>query len=112
MNIPADRKKILLATRDDIMAHLRNAQTDVDAVDRLISIQKEIGPSVVTASVGEIRQVAIKLLKENEKPVYRQTLLDQISESDIYVGGKIPVNNLGAILSRFDKDFKLHGQEV
>ena len=112
MYTPAERKIMLRDMRNDIMERLKTAQADLDAVDRLITVQKEIEPPTVTASVGEIRQAAISLLREIDGPVHRQTLLSQMNERGVHVSGRTPVNNLGSILSRFSKDFESHGQGV
>ena len=112
MDTSVERKHMLLAMRDDIMARLEDAQTDLDAVDRLIAVQKVIAPPVVLASVEEIREAVVVLLMENGEPVHRKTMLEQLEEYGIHVGGKVPVNSLSSTLSRFSKDFVPHGQGV
>ena len=112
MHTPTERRDMLLAMRADIMTRLEAAQADLEAVDRLISVQEEIGPPVVAASVEEVRLAAIGILEEVRRPMHRQNLLDELENRNVHVGGKVPVNNLGSILSRFDVDFKSHGQGI
>ena len=98
--------------RADIKTRLKEAQADLDAVNRLIAVQKEIDPPPATASVEETRKESIAILEKQGQPMHRTDLLKALEDSDIRVGGKVPVNNLGSILSRFEKDFKPHGQGV
>ena len=112
MNTPADRTRMLLDMRDDIIKRLKGAEADLDAVERLIAVQKEVAHPMVAASVEEIRQAAIVILKDHGEPMHRQMLLERMIEQDVHVGGKVPVNNLGSILSRFSKDFLPYGHGV
>ena len=112
MNTPGDRKKALLAMKAEIMERLQSAQADLDAVDRLLTLQQDIDPVQASATVEEIRCVAFQLLTQHESPVHRQTLLEEIENMGIHVSGKVPVNNLGSILSRFSKDFEPHGHGI
>ena len=112
MDTASDRKRMLLAMRTDIMQRLQNAQADLDAVDRLLAVQEEITPPSPTASIEDIRQAAIELLAQNGEPMHRQMLLDILDGMGICVGGKVPVNNLGSLLSRFSDDFTSHGNGV
>ena len=110
MNMTTTRKRMLLDMKDDIVARLKEAQADLDAVERLIVVQKAIEPLVVPSSAEDIRQGAIDVLKDNGDPMHRRDILDCLVERGIDVGGKVAVNNLGAILSRFGDDFVPHGQ--
>ena len=112
MDTPADRKRILLAMKADILERLHNAQADLDAVERLLAVQEEIEPSPPSASVEEVRQACVELLCNHGTPVHRNILLEKLNDMGIQVSGKVPVNNLGSILSRFSEDFEPHGNGV
>ena len=81
-------------------------------MNRLIAVQQDIDPPPETASVSEIRKGSIAILENKGQPTHRMDLLKELADSGIRVGGKVPVNTLGSILSRFDKDFKPHGQGI
>ena len=110
MCMSSERKAVLIAMRDEILERLKNAQADMEAVERLIAVHEELAPPATAASVEEIRQAAIGILEENGGPLHRQVLLERMTNQGIHVSGKVPINNLGAILSRFGKDFESHGQ--
>ena len=106
------RKSVLRAMRNDIKARLKEAQADLEAVNRLIAVQEEIEPPPAPASVSKTRKASIAILEEKGQPMHRMDLLKELEDSGIRIGGKVPVNNLGSILSRFDEDFKPHGQGI
>ena len=112
MYAPEERKAMLVAMRKDILDRLEDAQADLDAVDRLISVQTEISPPVQTAKVEEVRQTAVEVLNEHGDAMHRRDILDKLTELGVHVGGKVPINTLGSVLSRFGEDFEPLGQGV
>ncbi len=105
-----DRKKMLLEMKQDILERLQNAQSDLEAIERLLVVHDDMVPRPQGASVEEVRQAAIEVLTERGRPVHREQLLELLEERGITVRGKVPVNTLGALMSRFSKDFTPYGQ--
>lgn len=110
MDAPAERKKMLLEMKAEIMEQFESVKAKLDAVELLIAFQDEIDTVAPVATVEEVRQACIEILGEYGMPVHRQALLEILQDRGVYVGGKVPVNNLGSILSRFSKDFESPGQ--
>ena len=110
MDTSAERKRMLLAMKDDIMEQFRSVKAKLDAVELLIADQDENDPGTPVATVEEVRHACIEILGDYGAPVHRQNLLEILEDKGVHVGGKVPVNNLGSILSRFSKDFDSHGQ--
>ena len=109
MYAPNERKAMLNEMRNDVLKRLQDAQADLDAIDRLIAVQTDIEPPTTPSSVEEIRLGAIAILSEFGT-MHRLELLEKLEERGIHVGGKVPVNNLGSVLSRFGDDFTSYGQ--
>ena len=101
MNTRADRRRILVEMRDELMQRLEQVQADVDAANRLIAAHESTDQPIAPSSVEEIRQCSITCLAGHGEPMHRQDLLDCLITQGIHIVGKIPVNNLGAILSRY-----------
>lgn len=110
MDTPAERKRVLLAMKADIMEQFESVKAKLDAVELLIASQDGSEPGALVATVEEARQACIEILGEVGMPIHRKTLLEMLEDRGVYLGGKVPVNNLGSILSRFSKDFESHGQ--
>ena len=112
MSTFADRKSVLLDMKADILKRVLNAQADLDAVDRLIDCVDAFNPFAVVSSVKEIRSAAIDVLARHGKPIHRKIISDELASRGVYVSGKDPIANLGAILSRHGEDFVSHSQGV
>ena len=96
--------------KDDLLRRRQEAQADLDAVDRLIAAEAQIGPQVVSASGNTIRDQAIAILNVNGEPTHRDLLLVLLEESGVHVGGKNPGANLVSILSRNSVIFQSFGK--
>ena len=112
MDAPTERKRVLIAMKADIIERMESIRADLDAVNRLLNFQEGNEPATLAGTVEDIRQASYELLRQHEEPMHRQTLLDELALTGVYVGGKVPVNTLGSILSRFSEDFEPHGQGV
>ena len=112
MNTFADRTSVLLDMKADILKRVQNAQADLDAIDRLLDCVDAINPFAVVSSVKEIRCAAIDVLARHGKPIHRKIISDELASMGVYVSGKDPISNLGAILSRHAEDFVPHSQGV
>ena len=112
MNTFADRKSVLRDMKADILKRVQNAQADLDAVDRLLDCVEAINPFAVVSSVKEIRSAAIDVLARHGKPIHRKIISDELASMGVYVSGKNPIANLGAILSRHAEDFVPHSQGI
>ena len=112
MNTFADRKSVLLDMKADILKRVQNAQADLDAVDRLLDCVDAINPFAVVSSVKEIRNATIDVLARHGKPIHRKIISDELASMGVYVSGKDPIANLGAILSRHGEDFVPHSQGI
>ena len=112
MNTFADRKSVLLDMKADILKRVQNAQADLDAIDRLLDCVDAINPFAVVSSVKEIRNAAIDVLARHGKPIHRKIISDELASMGVYVSGKDPIANLGAILSRHAEDFAPHSQGI
>lgn len=110
MNTRADRRRMLVEMRDELMQRLEQVQADVDAANRLIAAYESTDQPIAPSSVEEIRQCSITCLAEHGEPMHRQELLGCLIAQGVHIVGKIQVNNLGAILSRYSDDFISHGQ--
>ena len=112
MSAFADRKTVLLDMKADILKRVQNAQADLDAVDHLLDCVDAINPFAVVSSVKEIRSAAIDVLSRHGKPIHRKIISDELASMGVYVSGKDPMANLGAILSRHGEDFVPHSQGI
>ena len=112
MNTFADRKSVLLDMKADILKRVQNAQTALDAVDHLLDCVEATNPFAVVSSVKEIRSAAIDVLARHGKPIHRKIISDELASMGVYVSGKDPIANLGAILSRHAEDFVPHSQGI
>ena len=112
MQTSTDRRSMLLAMKDDLLRRRQEAQADLDAVDRLIAAEAQIGPQVVSASGNTIKDQAIAILEVNGKPTHRDLLLVLLEESGVHVGGKNPGANLVSILSRNSEIFQSFGKSM
>lgn len=112
MYAPEDRKAMLVAMRKDIVDRLESAKADLDAVDRLIAVQEDMSPPLTPATVDEVRQAAVEILNDHGDKMHRRDILSEMTERGVHVGGRVPVNNLGSVLSRFGDVFESHGQGV
>ena len=112
MSTFVDRKSVLLDMKADILKRVQNAQADLDAVDRLLDCVDAINPFAVVSSVEEIRSAAIDVLARHGKPIHRKIISDELNSMGVYVSGKDPIANLGAILSRHGEDFVPHSQGI
>ena len=110
MNTRAYRRRMLVEMRDELMQRLEQVQADVDAANRLIAAHESTDQPIAPSSVEEIRQCSITCLAEHGEPMHRQDLLGCLIAQGVHIVGKIQVNNLGAILSRYSDDFISHGQ--
>ena len=106
-----EHKNMLLEMKEVLAERLEKARADYEAVERLIAVHKEMSlPD--PATVEEIRLAAIDVLAQCAEPIHRQTLLDKLEDIGIRVNGKVPVNSLGSILSRFSDDFQPLGNGI
>ena len=112
MGARADRKSVLLDMKTDILKRAQNAQADLEAIDRLINCADAFNPFAVVSSVKEIRNAAIDVLARHGKPIHRKIISDELASMGVYVNGKDPIANLGAILSRHAEDFVSHSQGI
>lgn len=110
MESTTDRKKMLLAMKTEIMEQFESMKARLDAVDLLLAHEEEGIPDAPVSTVETIRMGCVEILAESGMEVHRNILLEMLEERGIHVGGKVPVNSLGSILSRFSKDFISHGQ--
>ena len=110
MDTPAERKRMLIAMKADILEQFESVKAKLDAVELLITSQDENEPDPPVATVEEIRKASMEILATAGQPIHRNTLLEALDDRGVQVGGKIPVNKLGSVLSRFSKDFESHGQ--
>ena len=105
MDTSANCRQQLMTKRESLFKRLESAQADFDSVERLIAVMGELQPPRPAASPENLRQGAIAVLERHQVPMHPQNVLYELSHMDIHTGSKEPVNNLGAVLSRFHQDF-------
>lgn len=88
----------------DVELSLVAQQAKIDevraALRALMEYQQSQEPARSSSTKEEICSGAIEILSEHHRPQHRRDILAQLEAKGLYIGGRDPVANLGAILSR------------
>ena len=100
----------------ELIVELAGERTRVDeliaAAQLLADYQNSKTPRQPAASQEDIVRGAVDILLKHEEPIHRRIIHEELRDQGIHVGGKDPVANLGAILSRQSKVFDSVGNGV
>ena len=98
--------------REGALIRVRQAQDDLEAIDRILAVRRSNQTPLEPASVEEIRQTTIDVLTKQGESMHRKDIFEKLQNIGIYINGKDPVAGLGTVLSRCSKDFVSQGQGI
>ena len=99
----------LASIEEAAQQQLDAARQAVNAVARLRAFHADMQDPVDPSTQDEIRQGAVEILRGSLEPMHRKDIFNALVDRGLHVGGKDPINNLGAILSRNGADFESYG---
>ena len=97
---------------DSIESHAIEQKNEAQRIIDAVQVLRDTSAGLLTpqpSSTQEIREAALEVLRRRGAPLHRKEVFHELLTMGIWIKGKDPVASLGALLSRFGKDFQSCG---
>ena len=105
MATTSEHRSWLTAMQADIQAEIETLQRQLVGIDAVLDRMDKNPSDTLRTPTEDVISAVINILEESDEPMHRRDIYEKLVESEIVLGGTVPIDSLSAILSKASKEF-------